>query len=474
MICIPILLVFLFLRIYQIQDSLWFFNDIGRDFWVLGQWFESGIPPLLGPQTSVLPFNQSAVYFYLLAPIHWLTGQSAFSSLITLILFYISLFFIGIKAYRSDRVMSYAIFAVAWLLAIHPQVVLQNRFVWNPSFLPPLIIMAFLSWDSLGKYSTWKTRLLFSLSLGFAVALSYSTVPLLVALAILSLLRYRSRLRFMGIYLSLILGVAFWQIPTLLFELRHNFFLTNLLISGEKLNQGDTSITTKAQQALTSLFPFTSLSLNYVLLGFLIISLIASLIIYQRRGNKFQRNKLLWTTAALVLTLTISLVVPIGLAPHYIFPILSLMILTIVFFQTHLRIVSLVILSVVWLQPAMLNQYFIPAPHAVSEMESCAKQICLQQTEPIFVSIQSGHHPYHNAMEWKFLLSKAGCQVRELDTQLDQADQMIVIVDHSTYTHGQTAYNELTQFGPAQEIEQLQCSLDLKMVKLIKNNSNLK
>ncbi|HOZ03187.1 MAG TPA: hypothetical protein PKX78_01685 [Candidatus Woesebacteria bacterium] len=468
MFSIPIIIVFLFLRVYQIQDSLWFFNDIGRDLFVIWQWFESNKPPLLGPQTSALPFNQSAVYFYLLAPIHWLTGQSPFSSVITLLIFYLTLFILGIKAYRSDKVMSYAYYAAAWLLVIHPQVIEQNRFVWNPSFLPPLIIAAFLSWDSLGKYSTWKIRWLFSLSLGLAVALSYSTAPLLFALAILTIWRYRARLRFIGIFISMAVGIGFWQIPTILFELRHNFFLTKLLINGEKLSQGDTSIATKAQQALSNIFPYTAPSLNLALIGILGLSLIISLIIYYRRGNKFLLNKLGWSTAVLAVTLIITLVIPVGLAAHYIFPLLTLMIITIAFFQIHVRIFCLAILSMVWLQPDMINHHFAPAFHPVRELENCAKQICAQQTEPLFVSIQSSHHPYHNAMEWKFLLSKAGCQVRELDTQLNQAEQMIVIVDHSIYQHGQTAYNELTQFGPAQESARTLCSPGLEYINIKK------
>lgn len=60
-----ILIVFIFLRVHRIEETLNFQNDIGRDYLVLLEWYQSGKPPLLGPQNSAVPFNQSAFYFYL-------------------------------------------------------------------------------------------------------------------------------------------------------------------------------------------------------------------------------------------------------------------------------------------------------------------------------------------------------------------------------------------------------------------------
>lgn len=48
---IPITLISLFiiLSFYNIKDSYFFFNDVGRDMLVLHDWQLSGKPPLLGP-----------------------------------------------------------------------------------------------------------------------------------------------------------------------------------------------------------------------------------------------------------------------------------------------------------------------------------------------------------------------------------------------------------------------------------------
>jgi len=59
-------ILFVILRLYNINNSLFFINDTGRDMAVLQSWQNTGKIPLLGPQTSALPINQSAIYFYLL------------------------------------------------------------------------------------------------------------------------------------------------------------------------------------------------------------------------------------------------------------------------------------------------------------------------------------------------------------------------------------------------------------------------
>lgn len=71
-------------------------------------------------------------------------------------------------------------------------------------------------------------------------------------------------------------------------------------------------------------------------------------------------------------------------------------------------------------------------------------------------------------MEFKYLFKDAGCQIKELDTELTLANKMAVVVDHSEYQHEKTSYNELTQFGKSQEVKRYGCEENLEVVILEK------
>src|SRR5579859_1105498 len=83
---------FLFTRLYKLPTSFFYFNDMGRDSLALLDWAQTGKPPLLGPQTSALPFNQGAVYYYLLYPLFRLMQHSPFSAILTSAIVYVVTF----------------------------------------------------------------------------------------------------------------------------------------------------------------------------------------------------------------------------------------------------------------------------------------------------------------------------------------------------------------------------------------------
>jgi hypothetical protein len=137
--------------------------------------------------------------------------------------------------------------------------------------------------------------------------------------------------------------------------------------------------------------------------------------------------------------------------------------LVISFLPRKFLLLSLLVLAGFWLHPHITQGYFRPVHRTVQETQHCAEKLCAAFDQPFFVSVQAGYHPYHNGMEFKYFFKEAGCQVKELDTEIDQADYMVVVVDDSEYTHGRTAYNELTQFGASEQIDQLTCQSDLEL-----------
>lgn len=463
---LTLMATFAFSRLHKIESSLWFFNDIGRDFIELYEWNKTGTPPLLGPQTSAVAYNQSAVYFYLLYPMYLITNHSPFATIYTGVIFYLSMFVFGLWYLRKDKWYQNLLIGCFFLTTIHPQFVVQNRFVWNPTFISPLLFLAFFAYLKLRTEFSKFNLAVFSLTIALATSLNFSIGPLTIAFMLLATIDFWPKLDFIKIYLTSIFGFLFWNVPTLLFEIRHNFFLTKLLFTGEKIRQVSLSIPEKIHDFLYHTLYHLDFNFSLALAAIL---LVFSLITFAKRPQK--RFFIGRTLFLLVATILITFAAPISIQSHYIFAFLVLMFLLIVSLQKWLLIITIIILSVIWLRPQQLQEYFKMPYRTITEQQNCAKLICQNETQPIFVSNQSNHHPYHNAMEWRYHFLENGCQVKLLDTQINEADKMAVVIDDSNYTHKKTSYNELTQFGLSQEIKRYQCQSNLEVV-ILKKSAN--
>ncbi len=460
-----IAVLFIVLRFYNLNNSLYFHGDFGRDYLVLINWQKSLKPPLLGPQTSALPYNQSAVYFYLLMPLFLLTKQSILSSTLTLSIFYLGLFIFGLWYFRENSKLRFSLLALGFLIAINPAFVSQSRLVWNPSFVAPLVATSFYALLTLKDKFNYKRLAVFALSISLAISLSYSIVPTFLAFLSVALLLLKDFRNWLKLTLASLLGLFFWFLPMWAFELKHHFFLTKLLVFGEKLTQGDLSLVSKFHDILKH----TDLNFSFwwIFLFGLIIILFWVLKFRKKQSHSLEKLYLLTALSTLVINLLIIFIAPIGVASHYIFGVLTLFLILISLLPRNLSLVATIFLALIWLQPKNLNQYFQPAVRSYEQSLQCAKLICNQVREPLFVSEQSSHHVYHNAIAWKYLLTLSGCKVKNLDTEIDQANIMAVVLEDSDFQLGKTAYNELTQFGPAQVEKKIVCSMKNPQLEVI-------
>jgi hypothetical protein len=162
------------------------------------------------------------------------------------------------------------------------------------------------------------------------------------------------------------------------------------------------------------------------------------------------------------------LFLPVSFHSHYVFGLLPLFFLLISFLRARYIYLLAIFLYIVFLKAALQANYFAPARHSVSDLQNCAQNFCQKYQKPLFISNQSSHHPYHNAMEFQYLMSEAGCQVKDINTENGQANMMAVVLDNDLYEHGKTAYYELTLFGESKEKEHFKCSETLEIVVLEK------
>lgn len=466
--------LFVFFRVYRIEESLLFFNDIGRDYLVLWNWQQTGKPPLLGPQTSALPFNQSAFYFYWLFPFYLLSQGSAYATIVAAIVFYLLFALLGYFLLRKRKKWFWAFLLTFFLVSIQPQQILQGRFVWNPSFVTPCILFASFSFLELiqmqQKKKSWPWYLLWSmtLSLALATAFSYSALPSLLAFGLLAVFMFSWKSNLWRWILALGASLFFVNLPTVFFEFRHHFLLTQMMLERPVSEQPGNVLSAKLQQAAAYAF---NLPLNWVI-PLLIVASLLTYFFWRKKKMPLQLSESSLLALLAWLSLLITLASPIALQTHYIFGFLPLFLLWFAFLvgENAWTVLLLLPLLFSWLSGKQFDQYFQAAYRSVAQSQECAVRFCATQNQPLFVAVQSNLHPYHNGMEWQYLFASAGCQVKDLTTENQAADLLAVVVDHGAFDLQEDRFNELTQFGPAQEKTRFSCGENLQ-VELLERSS---
>jgi hypothetical protein len=446
-----LIVLFLFTRLYKLDSSLLFFNDMGRDFLELLEWQETGLPPLLGPQTSAFSFNQSAVYYYLLYPAYLLSGQSPFASVYAVIAWYLFWFLFGLYHLRHRPDQLRVLWLASLLLIFQPEIMRQTRFIWNPSFTPPLLLAALFAYQSLYRQSSPKASWLFAAVSALAIGLTLASVPIVAALLTFLVLKQRRKALSPVIYTFICTALVFS--PALVFELRHHFTLTYLL-HGQTLPQPALTMVEKITKlnAFILQTPAQTIPLALFFLGMLLFKPI---------GNKTAK-----TPFAVLLLVT--LLIPVSIESHYIFPLTLTLIYLIANLPLKFALAISTALIAVWLQSPTFQAQFNPARRTISQLQACYREFCRQYQDPLYVSMQSGLLPYHNAPEHRYFMKTAGCQVLDIEKSQNGSKTMAVVVDDSTYEHGQTAYNELTLFGPSAVADQITCRENLAIYVLKK------
>ncbi|HAP37902.1 hypothetical protein A2367_02435 [Candidatus Shapirobacteria bacterium RIFOXYB1_FULL_38_38] len=463
-----LMFIFLTLRFYNIDQSLFFWNDMGRDLSVLQQWQSTGKPPLLGPQTSALPINQSAIYFYLLYPAFLLLNGHPIANLITLAFLYIVVFLVSlylVKRFKIPIPIS-QIIVIFFLTGIHPQYIIQGRFVWNPSFVTPFLIVAFYSFYLLLIKFSWNKLIIFSLAIATAISLSYSVAPLLIAVFIYWLLFYRQH--FFKFFFSLTMAFVLLNITTIAFEFRHDFLLTTSLFTKQVPVQESITFLDKTTKLSDFIFITGNSSLNLCLFILMLFACLATL--YKFRHS---RKSVQFLSSFLLLTLTfIAYLTPVTVQPHYIFGYAALLFILIAS-QPPVRITFLLLIaSILYLNPSQLNFHFRPAPRTYSQMQQCFQNYCSQLKSSTFVSVQSSFHPFHNGPEHRYLMRQSGCRVLDIETQNSQTNTMSVILDNGSFDD-KTNYYELELFGKFKQSDSFNCLPNFSILTLEKISTNI-
>lgn len=467
-----LLAVFIGLRIFSLKNSFWFFGDLGRDMLVLQKWAANfSRPPLLGPQTSVISFNQSAWYYYYLFPFFVVTSGSVYSSLLATLTLYGGMFVGAFLAFKSRRHWRHAA-ALFYLIAIHPQFVLQHRYVWNPSLVTPFLLLGFWAWWRYHRRPDWSWLALFALSLSAAVGLNFSLVPTAAVMILLFIVeQWGNWRRLMLLVLFGVLANLIVHAPTLFFEIRHQFLLTRNLPTQELLQQEPLWVQ-KISDLFVHVFAPTQSAQTGIVAGAITLALLIFVLL---RSERLRTNWLFSRSLQISgLTALIMIVAPFRIHEHYIFGVLTFLLVALARLPKQILIGFVVLASAFYLQPYYWQLYQQAAPHSVTEQTVCTQQVCQVikdfQLEPIFVNTHSASHN-HQALEYVFWLNKWGCQAIDAQTfNATPAPYMAVVADRAEFVNNETAYYELSQFGQAEELVKISCGEDLLVYLLEKAN----
>ncbi len=450
--------LFLYLRFFNLSNSFVFGGDPGRDMMVLADWRDSGKPPLLGPQTSAMPLNQSAYYFYILYPAFLVSGGSVFSPNITLAVFWLMFFWMGLWILRKDKLLTVWMFSFG-MLFVYPLIVEQSRSVWNPSFGPPLLIGSLVSLYLYIQKQT-RTRLLaFGLFSGLAVSLHFPIVVFPGAMIIYLFVFFRKLT--VKPLTSFVAFMIWFNLPTLVFEIRHGFLITKSILNGGWLGTKQFTLLQNFDRFLDFVVMYDNQIFNVLRM---ILFVAIALVVIRARDKKTFRYLCYFTFLVGVVLMMAS---KMAIHSHYILGVVAVIACFVGTESWRYRLVFAFV-GLIWVSPLTTTKYFVAAEMQVDKIEDCFQRICEREKEPMYVSVQSSKHNFHTGYEYRYLLKKNGCQVRNIDTQPDQAKLMSVILEDSNYYHGQTAFNELTLFGKSKEVGEYRCSEKLKLKLLTK------
>jgi hypothetical protein len=226
-----IVILGLFLRLYNLHKSIDFGWDQERDAFAAKQILVEKKPILIGPRVvGETGFMLAPHFFYILAPFYLIANLHPYATIVFIavysLIFIISSFFIIKKIYSQK--IAY-LFTYIW--SILSLAIYIDTISWNPLLIPSLLIFLLHILNSF-KFQKTKDFLLLGIYLGFVFNIHVQSI-ILFFMAFIFII---SKIKNIKNILFIMLGFAINFIPLLVFDLRHNFLNFNLLINFFKNN----------------------------------------------------------------------------------------------------------------------------------------------------------------------------------------------------------------------------------------------
>ncbi len=214
------------LRLYNIQETMMFLGDQGRDALIVSQIFKELDPVFIGPVTSLGNMYLGPLYYYFMVPFLYITYPSPLGPAVAVAILGILTVFLTYCFGKKMVGETAAVFATI-LMAFSSVLVEYSRFSWNPNPTPLvqlcMVYATYLSWKKSPKY-WWAVVACF----GVLVQLHYMTLLSAGGAGIIWLISlYQSRnnkksqlLQLKSTAVGVVIFLALLS-PLFLFELRY-------------------------------------------------------------------------------------------------------------------------------------------------------------------------------------------------------------------------------------------------------------
>lgn len=351
---ILILSIGFFVRIWNIEGLTTFSGDQGRDFLEVKKILDGNLTllgPRLGPSNSFGNVYLGPAYYYMLTPIFWLFNFNPLGPSYLMLTFAIStlilIYIIGLKFISKNVAI---ISSILW--AFNTELIEQSRVALNPFPIPFFAILTLLSIleivKSKSKQAIW--YLVIGISCGILFQLHYLTIPF-ICITFVSLACFKK-------FKQLIFSILFFVLtisPQILFELKHNFFITSQIIRQISSSQEISYGTHFKTQLLSSLQILTSTFVGIQTSAFIICIVFIAIVLLIFIKKKSLRFIIGLLTTNILFSIIAASFYPLTIQLHYfatVYPaiILLISISTVLIFENLNNILLKTILIILFVQ----------------------------------------------------------------------------------------------------------------------------
>lgn len=225
---IVILLVSLFLRLYNLSSTVTFLEDEGRDLLIMHRIIDTQRPVLLGPQTSTGNMYLGPLYYYLVTPALALAQLNPLGPVVLIAL--TGVFTVWLL-YRFGTVWfgKYVGYMAAFLYAVSPLPVSFTRNSWNPNLAPVFALLILWVLINIIEKKAYNLKNFFLLGIfsGAIIQMHYMAMLYLVGVGVTLIIYLRRSVPslFKGLAYSLF-GFVLILLPFIVFEIRNDFVNT--------------------------------------------------------------------------------------------------------------------------------------------------------------------------------------------------------------------------------------------------------
>ena len=227
-----LILVGAFLRLYQIGPFVTFLGDQGRDAIIVKRIVTFEHFPAIGAPSSVGQIYLGPFYYYLISPFLLLTwfnpvglaiGVSIMSTIGLVATYFI------LKKHLNEKIALIFTFIASFSFIL----IELSRFSWNPNLLPIFTFMTFYFMYLWVTSRKMYAAMLFGAFLSFTIQLHYLALLICFPIAIYyvrELWQTKSKKQLIVQLVPAFAAFAFFSIPLVIFDLRHDFLNTNNFI----------------------------------------------------------------------------------------------------------------------------------------------------------------------------------------------------------------------------------------------------